>query len=168
MMIRMETEEDFAAVHKVNLEAFEGPVEADLVEALRKEGAVLLSLVAELDGEVAGHILFSPVVIESGESRVAAVALGPMAVRPDLQRRGIGSELVKAGLAMCAAEGHGAVFVLGHPGYYPRFGFVPAVNYSIRSEYDVPDEVFMVKELREEALNHLSGTVKYHRAFQDV
>ena len=168
MMIRKEREADILAVRLVNERAFESKIEADIVDILRGRGAALLSLVAELDNETVGHILFSPVTIDSGFARTPAAGLGPMAVLPEHQRLGIGSALVRAGLEACARDGHEAIFVLGHPDYYPRFGFVPAVRYSIQSEFGVPDEVFMAKELKKGALKNVTGTVRYHEAFQDA
>ena len=91
-----------------------------------------------------------------------------MAVLPDWQNKGIGSKLVEEGLKQCKSSGYAAVVVLGHPNYYPRFGFVPSVNYGIKSEYDVPVEVFMVKEIQVGALDGFDGTVRYHQAFSDI
>jgi putative acetyltransferase len=94
--------------------------------------------------------------------------LAPMAVRPDWQKKGVGSRLVEEGLKRCKQSGYGAVVVLGHPDYYPRFGFSPSVNYGIESEYDVPVEVFMVKELRDGALDDCTGRIRYHKAFGNI
>ena len=82
-----------------------------------------------------------------------------------MQNKGIGSLLVKAGIQQCISEGYDVIVVLGHPNYYPKFGFVPSVNYGIKSEYEVPEDVFMVLELKENALKGKQGTVKYHEAF---
>src|SRR5437868_14440298 len=135
--IRPEQPDDLAAIRQVNERAFDGPTEADLVDLLRRRGKVTLSLVADHQGQVVGHILFSPVVIEATGQSVAAVGLAPMAVLPEWQNQGVGSLLVKAGLDECRRLGHQAVVVLGHADYYPRFGFVPASRFHIRSEYDV-------------------------------
>jgi putative acetyltransferase len=91
-----------------------------------------------------------------------------MAVLPVWQNKGVGTQLVNEGLQACKAAGHGAVVVLGHPDYYPRFGFVPSTGFGIKSEYDVPVEVFMVKELQPDALKGITGIVKYHQAFNEV
>ena len=96
------------------------------------------------------------------------MGLGPMAVMPDYQRKGVGSALVREGLKYCKDLGSCAVVVVGHPGYYPRFGFAPASQYSLRSEYDVPDDVFMVAELENGALTAASGLVRYDDAFAGV
>ncbi len=166
--IRAETERDHAAVRRINEAAFDSAAEANLVEALRREASPYISLVAELDTEIVGHIFFSPVNIESAEESFTALGLAPMAVLPEYQNRGIGSQLVRQGLNECQRLGHDVVVVLGHPKYYPRFGFVPASQKKITSEYQVPDEVFMVAELKAGALDGKQGLVKYHPAFGKV
>lgn len=165
LSIRPEGPGDQRAVRRVNEEAFGGAVEADLVEALRAAGAVTLSLVAEQDDRIVGHILFSPVTIGAGTASGHGLALGPMAVVPDLQRRGIGGRLVEAGLDACRRAGHERVVVVGHPAYYPRFGFVPASRFGLACEFEVPDEVFMALELRAGAYAEVAGTVRYRPEF---
>ena len=166
--IRPQTPEDATAIRQVNEEAFGGTVEADLVERLHSRQAFTLSLVATGEDGVVGHILFSPVTIESERVSFTAVGLGPMAVLPAFQGRGIGSQLVRAGLEGCQRLGHEIVVVLGHPDYYLRFGFVPASTYGIRCEYEVPDEAFMVMELRKRVLAGRSGMVKYQPEFNEA
>lgn len=168
MTIRPETPEDLPGIHRVNELAFGQPAEANLVDALRDEARPFLSLVAIQDGQVAGHICFTPVTIESEDGSFTAMGLAPMAVLPDLQSQGIGSDLVRRGLEECRRMGHDVVVVLGHPEYYPRFGFLPASRKGLRSEYPVPDEVFMVAELSPGALAGRTGLVKYHPAFGKV
>jgi putative acetyltransferase len=167
MLIRAEKENDLAAVHSVNVAAFETPSEANLVDALREQALPVVSLVAEENGGVVGHIMFSPVVL-CGHPDAKVMGLAPMAVAPEHQRKGIGSKLVRAGLEQCRQLGFVAVVVLGHPEYYPRFGFSPASRFGIESEYDVPKEVFMAMELQAEALREKTGLVKYHAAFRSV
>ncbi len=168
ILIRAEKEEDRASVGHVNELAFGRQNEADLVDALREKARPYISLGATSDGEVVGHIFFSPVSIESGDDSFTAMGLAPMAVLPAYQNRGIGSQLVWEGLRESLQLGYDIVVVLGHPDYYPRFGFTPAGLKGLRSEYDVPDEVFMVTELRPGALAGCSGLVKYHSEFSKV
>lgn len=165
LIVRDETPSDRDAVRVVNERAFGGAAEADLVDALREGARPHVSLVAESEGRVVGHIFFSPVVIESVSGASEAFALGPMGVLPEVQRQGVGSELIRRGLEECRRLGHEVVFVLGHPEYYPRFGFAPAAAKGLRCEYPVPDEVFMVAELREGALAGRTGLVKYRPEF---
>ena len=167
LVIRPETPEDSADIRKVNEAAFGSSIEADIVEKLRSRQAYALSLIATDRDLVIGHILFSPVTIESGNTSFGALGLGPMAILPSYQRKEIGSQLVRAGLQECRLLGHEIVVVLGHPDYYPRFGFVPASTHGIRCEYDVPDEVFMALELRKGALSEGSGVVKYQPEFNE-
>jgi len=165
LIIRPETSKDIAAIRHINEEAFGQKEEAEIVEKLRRRGVLTISLVAVQDNEIVGHIAFSPVKVESEHSSFEAIALAPMSVLPACQRKGIGSQLVHAGLEECRRIGHELVVVLGHPNYYPRFGFVPASTYSIKSEFDVPDEAFMVLELRQGAFSGRSGIVKYQPEF---
>ena len=167
MLIRTEEETDRAAVHDVNAAAFETPAEAQLVDALREEAQPVVSLVAEDNGKIVGHIMFSPVSL-SGHPNLGVMGLAPMAVVPDYQRKGVGSALIGAGLDRCRQLGFAAVIVLGHPGYYPRFGFSPSSRFGIDSEYQVPEEVFMAMELQPGALSGKRGTIKYHAAFSEV
>ena len=168
MIIRVEKAEDQIGVRHINTQAFDTDTEANLVDALRKSGIPLISLVAEENGKLVGHIIFSPVTLEGRTCNISMAGLGPMAVTPAFQKRSIGSMLVEEGLKHCKNSGYAAVCVLGHPDYYPRFGFVPSVNYGIKSEFDVPVEVFMVKELREGALVDCNGIAKYHDLFNQV
>ncbi len=168
MIIRLEKPDDQEKIRNINSAAFDTNDEANLVDALRKSGTPLISLVAEEKGELIGHILFSPVSLEGNQPTPLIAGLGPMAVIPECQNKGVGSMLVEEGLRYCKTSGYKAIVVLGHPEYYPRFGFVPSINYDIKSEYQVPPEIFMVKELEEFALKGIDGTIKYHQAFNEI
>lgn len=167
MIIRWEETKDIQAIRQVNETAFTSPAEANLVDVLRKECKPILSLVAEEGGQVVGHILFSPVRL-TGYEALKLMGLGPMAVRPGWQRKGIGPALVRAGLEKCSEAGYGAAVVLGHTWFYPQFGFKPSVSYGIRCEYPAPEEAFMVVELQPGYLAGASGTIKYHPAFDNI
>jgi len=167
MQIRAEEQRDWGAVRAVNVSAFERPAEANLVDALREQAQPLVSLIAEDNGAIVGHIMFSPVSI-SGHPALKIMGLAPMAVVPEHQRKGVGSALIRAGLEQCKQLGFGAAVVLGHPAYYPRFGFSPSARFGIGCEYQVPEEVFMVVELQTGYLRGTSGKVKYHAAFSNL
>ena len=164
MKIRPEISSDKHQVYAINLAAFPTPAEAELVGRLQRNAAPLVSLVAEQQGSLLGHILFSPVILDTAPS-LRLMGLAPMAVIPGMQRQGIGSALVEAGLKHCEKLGIGAVAVLGHPGFYPKFGFVSSSYYSIKSEYDVAAEVFMLRQLLAGTLKNTSGTIRYHVEF---
>ena len=159
--------DDRAAVVRVHKHAFGRADEAELVAALFDVDIVdrRLSLAADRDGTIIGHALFTPVTIRDGVADSAAVALGPIGVLPDEQRRGTGSALVRAGLAACARAGHDVVFVLGSPAFYGRFGFVPASPRGLRCEFDAPADAFQVAELRPHALRERRGMVHYRPEF---
>lgn len=166
--IRHEQASDTAAIRRVNDLAFGQRAEGDLIDRLRAAGKVVLSLVAVEGDQVVGHLLFSPVTIECEAENIAALGLAPVAVQPEHQRRGIGSQLVRAGLDECRRAGHKCVVVLGHPEYYPRFGFIPASRYGVSSEYNVADEKFMLIELQAGSLPRRKGVAKYQPEFSEL
>lgn len=163
VQVRDEERRDWAAVHALTAAAFGRPDEARLVEALRREASPLVSLVAEHDETIVGHVLLTPVSVSGRNERM--MGLAPLAVAPAEQRRGVGSALVRAGLARCRDEGVDAVVVLGHGAYYPRFGFAPAARVGLSCEYDGAGDSFMAVELRPGALRGTGGVVRYHPAF---
>ena len=166
--IRAEQSEDAQGVRHVTELAFGRPAEADLVERLRRAGTDSLSLVAE-DAAVVGHILFTPVVVESAGRRVLGMGLAPVAVLPDRQRQGIGSQLVRRGLNILRERGCPFVVVVGHPEYYPRFGFEPASTRGLASQWGgVRDEAFMVLVLDVPAMAGVSGVAMYRDEFNEV
>jgi len=166
--VRKEEKKDYAKVRMINQFAFPTDAEADLVERVRSELDSYFSLVAEYESHVVGHILFTPVTITENKNNFKWCGLAPMAVEPSLQGRGIGSKLVERGLQIVANEGYEGVVVLGHPEYYPRFGFQPAHLWNIQTNYDVPDEAFMVRELTNGVLESCSGLVTYNQLFQEL
>ena len=169
MLIRPEEFNDIPAIRHVNQQAFGRPQEADLVEALRAKGRVVLSLVALRESELIGHILFFSLEIQSSQHSHAAVGLGPMAVLPKHQKRGIGAALIREGLSLLQQQQvHPGVIVLGHADYYPRFGFGLASTFGITTSYDVPDDVFMAHELYSGAFADKGGTVIYSDEFDAV
>ena len=168
MSIRVEKPIDIEKIWRINAEAFGTEEEANLVNVLRNSDLSYISLVYEENHELIGHIFFSPVELVGNNSGLRVIGLAPMAVIPEMQNKGIGSLLVKAGIQQCIAEDYDVIVVLGHPKFYPKFGFVPSVNYGIKSEYEVPEDVFMVLELKENTLQGRQGTVKYHEAFSSV
>ena len=168
--VRFEQPGDESAVRETNALAFDGPLEARLVDALRdslRGTPDYLSLVATIDKHVVGHILFTPITIEPARNCPIA-GLAPMAVRPEHQRAGIGGQLIRAGLKECRRSGYSAVVVLGHPEYYPRFGFVPAHTFGLTCEFPSPPEAFMAIELEPKALGGIRGLVRYLPQFGEV
>ena len=164
--VRFEQVGDEPAIRETNELAFGGPLEARLVDALRGS-ADYLSLVATIEDQVVGHILFTPVVVEPPTDRRIA-GLAPMAVRPEYQRSGIGGQLIRAGLEECRRRGYSAVVVLGHPDYYPRFGFVPAHTFGLTCEFPSPPEAFMAIEVEPNALGRVRGLVRYLPEFAEA
>jgi len=165
--IRPERTGDAAAVSVVNTLAFRRRREAWLVERLRARASPYLGLVAAVGEEIVGHILFTPVSLRGDGTASTLMALAPMAVWPAWQGRGVGSALVREGLAACRAAGHDVVVVVGHPAYYPRFGFVRARPLGLGSDPSFPDEAFMVAELTPGALGGRRGLVEYGEEFSE-
>lgn len=178
MEIRTERPADRGAVRRVNELAFGGHGEADVVEALRDavryrqreigRSAVTLSLVAVEGDQVVGHIMFSPVTIETSCGPFDAVGLAPMAVLPAHQKKGVGTAMVRAGIERLKDGENTAVVVLGHPAYYPRFGFANASKYKIMWDKTAPDESFMALELEPGALKGKGGVARYRPEFDGV
>jgi putative acetyltransferase len=162
--IRREEPGDVPAIREVNRRAFGQDQEANIVDALRGNRAVLLSLVATVDGMIAGHAMYSPASV----GPVEGAALGPIAVVPEHQRRGIGARLIEAAHQMLADTACPFVIVLGHPAYYPRFGFVPASSRGIRCAWEVPDDAFMVLVLDDARMQGVEGLAEYRDEFSTV
>lgn len=164
MTIRPGSAADAAAVHQLLVAAFGGPDEAMLADRLHARADVF-SLVADHDGAVIGVIVFSPVSGRGGQTGLHAVGLAPMAVHPHWQRRGVGSALVCAGIDECRARRLGLIVVLGHPGYYPRFGFRPAGATGLRCRWSHDDESFMYLELHPGQATRAGDLVVYGPEF---
>jgi len=167
--IRKEEERDYKKVYEVNRLAFQQENESKLIEKIRKGNNFVpdLSLVAKIDDEIVGHILFSRIKIV-GDSIFESLALAPMAVIPEFQKQGIGAELIKKGIDKAKELGFDSIIVLGHKEYYPKFGFKRASNWSIECPFEVPDEAFMAIELTEKAFEDKAGTVRYPDEFMEV
>lgn len=169
--IRREQPDDEAAIREVTSLAFESSEfghngEAGLVDKLRTEGAASISLVAECDDRIVGHIHFSPALIEWSSRRCEGLGLAPLSVLPEFQRKGIGSRLITDGLAAAAESSSEFVIALGHPEYYPRFGFAPASDSNVSCELEgVPDEAFMIRWFKQPSSCDGPGIAKYHPVF---
>ena len=166
--IRKEDPKDIRQIQEVNERAFGQPQEANIVESLRRNCKEILSLVAVNDDRVVGHVLFSPAELEGGGKRIKGMGLAPMAVLPEYQSKGIGSKLVEAGIEQLVQSGCPFIVVLGHAGYYPRFGFEPASRRGIRSAWDVPDEAFMILVLDGSAMQGITGIARYRPEFEEA
>jgi putative acetyltransferase len=163
MIIRIEKEDDYSSVNELNEIAFAQPDEAELVSKLRQNPDYIheLSLVAEEDDKIIGHILFTSIEIVNGDQRHKSLALAPMSVLLEHQNKGVGSALVEAGFLKAQELGFTSVIVLGHPEYYPRFGFIPAEDFNIHPPVKEWASAFFAKELTESSLKDVSGTVQY-------
>lgn len=165
--VRAATSADLKALRKLHRAAFGNEAEADLVVALHEQCDALVSILAESEQHVLGHILFSPCRVEPAAA-VSLWGLAPMAVMPALQQQGIGGRLIRAGFDCCRERGIEAIVVLGHAAYYPRFGFRPAQRFGLQTIYDVPADAFMAIELVPDALLNVTGVVHYHPLFSSL
>lgn len=171
LIIKPEQRTHQGQVRRIHELAFGRPQEAALVDALRSSGSFIkaLSLVAQLDGQIVGHILFSRILIKNGDRLHDGVSLAPLAVLPDFQNMGIGSQLVRYGLEKCDKLGCKMVVVLGNRWYYTRFGFERASLYGVAPPFPLEDEGnFMVYAPKQEFLSQISGTVLYPQPFEQI
>jgi putative acetyltransferase len=165
--VRAETPDDFRAIDVVNLSAFQGEAEAQLVSELRKSNGFVpdLSLVAELNGRIVGHVVLSKVHFRGKQGTADILALGPMSVVPSQSHRGIGSELIEAAVARAKPLCYEAIVVAGHPDYYLRFGFKSARDCDVSCNLRIPEDALTVMELRKGALSG-GGEVEYPDLFK--
>jgi putative acetyltransferase len=171
LKIRKESKDDYRDIFELNKIAFAQDNEAKLVDLLRVSEAFVpeLSLVATLDNKIVGHILFTKIkIVDDNQNEFDSLALAPMAVKPDIQKNGIGGQLIRAGLDKARELNFKSIIVLGHEHYYPKFGFVPTNKWNIKSPFDVPTNVFMGLELMEGGLKNVCGTVKYPKEFDAI
>ena len=167
--VRFEKPEDIPFIRSVNEQAFDRLAEARLVDKLRLACADNLSLVADDNGSIVGHMMFTPVQVTGEKQKVQGMGLAPMAVLPSWQRQGIGALLVEYGLQILREKGVPFVIVLGHPEYYPRFGFKPAARFNIKSQWEgVPDEAFMILIMDDKAMQNASGIVMFRDEFNEA
>lgn len=172
IILRQETKEDFDDIFEVNQLAFGQDNEAKLINALRKNRTAFvpeLSIVAVDNQKIVGHILFTKIKIRDSNGNLhESLGLAPMAVRPELQKTGIGGQLIKQGLKTAKELEFKSLIVLGHEDYYPKFGFEPAEKWNIKAPFDVPSNAFMAIELVKDSLKNISGTVIYPKEFVSV
>lgn len=168
MKIRYETVGDADGIRAVVTQAFARTAEAELVDALRAADAPRISLVADAAGMIVGHVLFTTVTVRRGEDAWPALALGPLAVLPSHQGRGVGSRLIRAGLDACLAAGQPVVFVVGAPRFYGRFGFVEAAPMGLIWDAGAVGDAWQVAELTPGALRGRTGIVSYRPEFLAV
>lgn len=168
--LRKETKTDYAGIRRINDLAFGRKAESKLIDLLRKKEDFVpdLSILAEVNKQLVGHILFTPVKIESGSESFTTLCLAPMSVLPDYQQKSIGKLLVIQGLQTAKDLGYTSVVVLGHPSFYPKFGFQPASKWEINSPFPAPDEAFMAIELVTTSLENVKGKVEFPPEFDDL
>lgn len=169
MLIRTEEAKDYKDVYFVNYEAFGGrDDESRLVERIRDSVNFIpeLSIVAEVEGKIVGHLLFSKAQVRDESNRHDVIVLAPIAIKPNHQKMGIGGKLIREGLSRCKEMGFPLVLLIGHPAYYPKFGFKPARQFQLQlRQFHVSDDVFMVYEVQEGALENIQGELLYPDAF---
>jgi putative acetyltransferase len=167
-LIRREQPQDVTEIRRVNVRAFGRDQEASVVDKLRKDCNSILSLVAFTDGKVVGHILFSPVVVEGKHGRLVGTGLAPLAVLPEYQRKGIGTQLMQMGISRIKEGGCPYIIVIGEPEYYTRFGFEQAGRFGISCEWNVPYETFMILILDRKAVNGITGVARYRQELAEA
>jgi len=170
IIIRPEQKDDYDSILRINDEAFGRENEGLLVSALRKTSKFIsdLSLVAEMDNNLIGHILFYPLTIKTKTGDKDVLSLAPISVLPRYQNKGIGCKLMKKGMGECKKTKYDVIIVVGHPNYYPRFGFKSASKWKIQLPIEAPDEAFMAFELKENTIDKYAGTVVFPKEYYDA
>ncbi len=169
MIIRPEQPDDINDIRDINKKAFGQAQEANIVDNIRRNCDDILSLVAIDKDKLVGHILFSPVTIEDDKKKVIGMGLAPMAVLPEFQRQGIGSQLINRGIEELRKTKCPFIIVLGHEDYYPGFGFEPASRFGIKCQWEgIPDNAFMILWLDKSVMNQTSGVAKYRSEFNEA
>lgn len=168
IVVRQESPTDYPEVYSLNIAAFKQRKEAKLVDHLRSSKSFIpeLSLVACVNDKIVGYILFTKINIVGNGNSAESLALAPISVLPELQRKGVGSILIKEGLNLAKKLGYKSVIVLGHEEYYPRFGFSPTNKWGIKPPFNIPEKFFLGLELEDNAFADMSGTVVYSREFE--
>jgi predicted N-acetyltransferase YhbS len=172
MILRQEEEKDYAQVFNLVEQAFKDAEYSDhqehfLVEKLRKSDAFIpeLSIVAEINNEIVGHILFTKLFVRSDSEIFSSLSLAPVSVKPEYQRKGIGSQLINEGHKIAKELGYESVILIGHENYYPKFGYKKTSNFGISFPFDIPEENGMAIELVKDGLKNVKGVVKYRKEF---
>jgi len=169
VQIRGEKRSDYDAIKFINDEAFNQPQEGNIIEKLRNSDSKTLSLIAEMNNKIIGHIFFSSVKIEGHAEIIDGMGLAPMAVLPEYQKQGIGKMLVNEGISILKSQLIPYIIVLGHEDYYPRFGFEIASKYGLQSQWDeVPDEAFMILVFNHDMMKNVRGIAKYREEWNEA
>lgn len=167
--IREENKNDLVTIKKINDKAFGQPQEGNVIDKIRESDSLVLSLVAEIDNNIVGHIFYSTAEIECNNERIAGMGLAPMAVLPEYQKQGIGKRLINESLNILKKKPVPFIIVLGHEDYYPKFGFEIASKYGIKCQWDgVPDEAFMIMILDKEKMSNIHGVAKYRDEWNEA
>lgn len=169
IIIREESKNDLIAIKQINDKAFGQPEEGKVIDKLRESDSQVLSLVAEIDNNIVGHIFYSTAVLKGNNERIAGMGLAPMAVLPEYQNQGIGKLLINESLNIIKKKPVPFIIVLGHEDYYPKFGFEVASKYNIKCQWDgVPNEAFMIMILDKEKMSNVHGVAKYRDEWNEA
>ncbi len=167
--IRVENKDDLITIKEINNKAFGQPEEGNIIDKIRASGSQILSLVAEIDQKIVGHIFYSEAEIEHDNERIIGMGLAPMAVLPEYQKQGVGKKLINESISILKKKPIAFIIVLGHEDYYPKFGFDKASKYGISCQWDgVPDEAFMIMILDKEKMENVHGVARYRDEWNEA